>query len=290
MKPGQRIAYIKESAQNLANYKWSDIDLVLGQFNLPTSDTWSGERKDYVIQHIKDATDEDLQELRNYLVEETDEKLADHIASAEARIWVPNRFKLFISHLASDKLLVTELKKKLEAYGIDCFVAHQDIDPTFEWQDVIESALQTCDALAAFLTDKFHESNWTDQEIGFCVSRRVLIIPIKIGINPYGFIGKYQALNSAKDSSTEVAEKILDILLLNPLTSAKISEAIVEDFVQSGSFESARARSLLLPKIKTWTPELLKSIDNSIRTNGQVSGAFDVPARVKAILSKHGQH
>jgi len=52
------------------------------------------------------------------------------------------------------------------------------------------SALATCEALIAWLTPDFHESLWTDQEVGFCVGRSVLIIPIRVGLNPYGFIGK----------------------------------------------------------------------------------------------------
>ena len=79
----------------------------------------------------------------------------------------------------------------LETRGIHCFVAHIDIEPTREWQDEIESALETCDALAAYLTPDFVISRWCDQEVGFCVGRALPILPIRMGVDPHGFIAKY---------------------------------------------------------------------------------------------------
>ena len=85
-------------------------------------------------------------------------------------------------------------KDGLKLYGISGFVAHVDIESSKQWQDEIEKALHTMDALTAILMEGFKESNWCDQEIGFAVGKDVLIIPIKKELNPYGFIGKYQAI------------------------------------------------------------------------------------------------
>jgi len=41
------------------------------------------------------------------------------------------------------------LQSSLRRFGISAFVAHVDIDPTKEWQDEIEAALFSMDALAA---------------------------------------------------------------------------------------------------------------------------------------------
>ena len=63
---------------------------------------------------------------------------------------------------------------------MSCFVAHVDIHPTKEWQDEIESALSSMDGFVALLTDKFHESDWTDQEVGFALARGVPIIAVRL--------------------------------------------------------------------------------------------------------------
>jgi hypothetical protein len=93
------------------------------------------------------------------------------------------------------KVETAKLKGDLELFGATAFVAHSDIHPTREWQDEIENALATADCLVALLTSDFHDSDWTDQEIGYAVARGMPIIPVKLGSDPYGFIGKYQAVS-----------------------------------------------------------------------------------------------
>ncbi|MGA9048524.1 MAG: toll/interleukin-1 receptor domain-containing protein, partial [Dehalococcoidia bacterium] len=114
--------------------------------------------------------------------------------STTDRIWGrAGYFRVFLSHKSEVKEETAKLKEKLKIYGITCFVAHTDIEPTKEWQTEIENALHSMDALIALLTDDFHNSDWTDQEVGFAFGRSVPIIPVKLGRDPYGFMGKFQA-------------------------------------------------------------------------------------------------
>jgi hypothetical protein len=48
--------------------------------------------------------------------------------------------------------------------------------------------------VATFLSDTFQQTNWTDQEIGYAMKRAILVVPVKVSIVPYGFMGRYQAL------------------------------------------------------------------------------------------------
>ena len=109
-------------------------------------------------------------------------------------IWGAGKYRAFISHLSEKKEIATKLKKQLKAFGVSCFVAHEDIEPTKAWQDELEEALMSMDCLVALLTDGFHESKWTDQEIGFACARGVKVIPVMQGAVPYGFIGKFQGV------------------------------------------------------------------------------------------------
>jgi len=113
--------------------------------------------------------------------------------AATKRIWEDDAYRVFLSHKAEVKKKTAELKDSLHLYGVSCFVAHADIRPTKAWQDEIENALSTMDAFVALLTPDFHESSWTDQEVGFAIARGVPIIAVKLGKDPYGFIGKFQA-------------------------------------------------------------------------------------------------
>jgi len=125
------------------------------------------------------------------------------------RIWGNEGYNVFLSHKNEVKTEAAMLKEKLKVYGVSCFVAHEDINPTIEWQVEIENALFSMDSLVALLTDEFHNSNWTDQEVGVAVGRGIPIIPIKLGKDPYGFIGKYQALSCSWDTASKDIVKIL---------------------------------------------------------------------------------
>jgi hypothetical protein len=106
-------------------------------------------------------------------------------------------------------------------YGVDGFVAHTTIEPTSEWIDVIQLALRTCHAMVAMLTDDFATSRWCDQEVGFCVGRGILIVPVRMGIDPYGFIGRYQGLTPSSRSLIGLPSQIFDLLARHPLTGGE---------------------------------------------------------------------
>jgi TIR domain len=86
------------------------------------------------------------------------------------------------------------------------------IKPNRDWQNEIEKALNSMDCLIALLTPTFHESYWTDQEIGFALGRNVPIISVRIGKDPYGFIGKLQGFQAKGKRANEITEEIVKLL------------------------------------------------------------------------------
>lgn len=105
------------------------------------------------------------------------------------RIWGDKGFRLFLSHKSEVKKEAAELKEKLGLFGVSAFVAHEDIEPSRTWLAEIENALHSMDAFAALVTENFHDSDWTDQEVGFALARRVPVIAVKLERDPYGFLG-----------------------------------------------------------------------------------------------------
>lgn len=125
-------------------------------------------------------------------------------------IWGENNFRVFLSHKATYKEETAKLKKELEKYGISAFVAHNDIEPTREWQNEIERALFSMDAFVALVTEDFNASEWTNQEIGFSYAFDIPRIYINLGDNPKGFAAKFQALSCSWENAPN---RILKILL-----------------------------------------------------------------------------
>ena len=124
-------------------------------------------------------------------------------------LWKAGHFRLFLSHLAEHKVKVHKLKSSLSQYNIDAFVAHDDIQPSREWQNEIELALRSMDCLAALVTPKFIDSKWCDQEIGWALGRGVPVLPIRLDADPYGFAGKFQAIAGTLEAPDRLALSIV---------------------------------------------------------------------------------
>ena len=279
MQPGERITLIKKIAGRLATDDYEGVRLALRQFGLAID--WLGPDENTidefqsVVSAIEDAPDGTLLNLHDHLFGESAPSGPTHARALAEEIWTPHALRLFVSHTSKHKDQVGSLRDALAPHGVSAFVAHTDINPTRAWQEVIETALETCDALAAYMTDDFPNSLWTDQEIGFCVARAILIIPIKVGRDPYGFIGKYQAMQGYGKEARELATEIVGIVGAHPLTANRMVGPLVASFARSGSFESARqnlSRLLALPD-SAWTPELVALVRTALTENGQLREA-----------------
>lgn len=281
MNPSEKINYIKDISTELSGEEWPLIDLTLNQFDFPTQNTWNGEKSDYVIQMIQDANAEKLLELAKHF------GLASQLENIEEpEFWKNEEVRVFISHLTTSKVGATKLSKALDSYGMTGFVAHEDIEPTKEWQTEIESALATMDCLIALLKPGFTESKWCDQEIGVAIGRRIPIISVKFGLDPYGFIGKYQALQGKGIPAEEIAEKLFNILINAPGIGQKITNTLVLKLVDSNSFHESKELIGHIKQSKFLTSKNIAAMKKAVKSNSQVSGSWGVPDEIKQLERK----
>ncbi len=208
----------------------------------------------------------------------------DQIAPEDVeRIWTIGMFRLFLSHVSQHKVAVSSLKQHLATLGVSAFVAHEDIEPSLEWQTEIERALGSMDAMAALLTPEFHASNWTDQEIGIAVGRGALVIPVRLPENPYGFIAKHQGLRGDLAAPGDLATRIVDILLRRPRTSDAMRAALVTALELADSFAASKAVTSKLERARRFAPGQLARIRAAASSNHQVRDSFGVPERLHRI-------
>jgi len=236
LTPSQRVVLMKEISQRLGQEDWLLIDTTLRAFSLPTRDEWHGATSGYVLRMLEDAKDQALL------------SLAEHVGfqsnagptRVDPPFWRKNMFRLFLSHLSAHREYAAQLQEHLLAFGISSFVAHNDIEPTLEWQNEIQTALATCDALIALLHPGFHVSRWTDQEIGFAMGRGVPAFCVRFGEDPYGFIGRFQAFNGHKKNAETLARELFDAYRKNKQTQNLMASAIITMFAESNSYATAK--------------------------------------------------
>ncbi len=280
----QRVQLLKEIAARLDAEDWPLIDVTLSQFELPVSNSWEGTKQAYILQMCKPAPDEVLSELAQhvgFVIEAAPQR-----EGIDPPFWRKRMLRLFVSHLASKRKYTAQLQEALEKYGISSFVAHSDIEPTLEWQTQIETALATADTLVALLHPEFHESNWTDQEIGFAMGRGLPVFAIRLGRDPYGFIGRFQAFTGGTKTAEVLAKELFDAYRKNKQTQKRMADVLVTLFEESYSFAVAKDRIGYLEEMDTWEPSFVGRIQEALENNTQIEGSWGVPDRVKELAKK----
>lgn len=282
LTPSERVLLIKEVARRLGGEEWPLIDVTLRQFSLPWSDEWRGDKDAYVLTMIEAGEDSTLLDLARHV----GFQLPTASPGVDPPFWRAGMMLLFLTHLAVQRELAAELQGALWGYGISAFVAHNDIEPTQEWQTEIETALATCHALTALLHPQFHDSNWTDQEIGFAMGRGVPVFSVRFGQDPYGFIGRFQAFNGTGKTASVIARELFEAYRANKQTEAAMAEALVQLFEESDSFATAKTRIGYLEGLRVWKSAFSSRLRAAERSNSQISESWGVPDRVQAVIKK----
>lgn len=296
MRRSERVDVIRKLADRLAeeDYSHEDIALILGQFEFSPSDYdyWEGSLRSYLIHHLQQGSDESLGELEEY-VSRGPSRAA---LSSSDTPWEPGVVRLFLSHTSTHAELVGGIREIFLPWRLDAFVAHTTIKASREWELVIQSALASCDAMAALITDDFRASAWCDQEVGYCLARGVPIVPVRLHANPHGFIAKYQAAKPGRDTAGWVADAIFRALSLHPAIRTLMANPVVHRYAGSRSFDGARANFALLRDIPAdaWTRELVEVAERASADNKQIEHAVvldpesvAMPDAVAALLAPH---
>ncbi len=152
-------------------------------------------------------------------------------------IWKRGMVRLFISHRDTYKSQTNELARALEPYGISSFVAHDTIEPMTQWRAEIRKGLETMEIMLAFVTDDFHKSVWTNQEIGFALARKIPVISLKLEQrDPEGFIDEQQALKGRLDAPAASVQDIYNLLAESLGNRERLQSGLISAFVASQSF------------------------------------------------------
>mgnify|MGYP002546166923 FL=1 len=213
-----------------------------------------------------------------------DDEIIDAIE--DFTFWNFGYYRIFISHLTKDKISAANLKAALAVYGISCFVAHEDIEPTKEWANEIEKALLTMDCLCAIITPQFIDSKWCDQEVGFALGRRVLVIPIRKNHDPYGLIGKFQGIQSKDKTANKLAQEIFDILCKNIHSKKVYIRNLGNLFLNSKSIDEANKWIDVLNSVKVIDKDIVEFINMHYLDNDNLKDS-KVIEKANKIFIKH---
>lgn len=214
-------------------------------------------------------------------------RASEHTSVDLPTFWIPDQFRVFISHVATHKVEASALQAALQEFHVTSFVAHVDIEPTKEWETEILSALRTSEALVAFLTSGFHSSKWTDQEVGFVMGREKLVVSIQFDESaPYGFIGRGQAINGRGRTPAQLARSLFGALARHETTRKRVAEAVVSGFARSATPSAAEENAAMLDDLTYMDVELAARIKSAPVSNIDIRSSSAARQRAEGALRK----
>ncbi len=226
-------------------------------------------------------------QLRDFVIKPVAEDIQVFGDNVDDSMWKPGYFRLFISHLSEFKGSASNLKHCLSHFGIDCFVAHEDITPSKEWAIEIEKSLFTMDALCAIVAPNFIKSRWCDQEVGIALGQKKLVISINKGANPYGFFGKYQALKSKNKSAKEVADDVMNAILVHDSTKSIYLNKLVALIFNATNIDDAKRFIQVLANLQQVDKWYIEQLHSNYSTNAVLNDT-DLLSTVNPIFQKYG--
>jgi TIR domain len=288
MRPGERIPMIIKSAEILASRDWGEACLICREFGFKFDDPeYSNPDNGWWMYVLQQSEQGDLPGLHAYLS-------GDDAPPQSRGKWATIPLFVFLSHLYVRRNFAARLQMCLRRYGIESFVAHNDIEPSKAWRDEIKAALASCHAFVALLHDGFHESEWCDQEVGWALARNIPIVPVRFPGSERrdGFLADFQDVNMAREDERGLSRQIFTTLFNDPRTHSGRNPALAEAFVNSSSFDMTRWLWDLITAEPHLQPEQLRRLEHAVSTNRQVYEAMTrdgkpIPELVGQLVKRH---
>lgn len=292
MKPLQKVIIIRKISEELKRhgFSWDEAYYYLKDYDSTVvyhENYIGGNLDSYIVSSLSSMKEEKLSAMYNELIGEIIPSDTFEQTIMNADCWRSGYYRIFISHLTEDKKSAAYLKNQLAKYGIDCFVAHEDIEPTKLWQTEIEKALASMDLLCAILTPKFYQSKWCDQEVGIALGRSIPTLSIKKGADPHGFIGKYQAIK-AKSTAIAVAKDVFETICKMDNANQKYFYILGDLFLNSKNTTEAMEWLKLIGKIPNYSDEAINKISSSNKLTNLLD-TKEIVAEYNKLLKKFGR-
>lgn len=181
----------------------------------------------------------------------------------------------FLSHSTDDKRVARKISDALAVYGFRVFVAHDDIEIGDEWEEILKEKIKNCDLFLVLLSKNFHESRFTDHEVGIASAFNKQIFPIKVDdTKPYGFMSKFQAKKLSISIDHNEIRILAEHLMKFTDEGKNIIDRIIERLENSTSLSDANYTAEILFEYTNFTYEQINKIARAFLSNLHIRGGW----------------
>lgn len=200
--------------------------------------------------------------------------------------------RIFISYSSFENEIAGKIKRSFEEYKIiECFLAHDDIEPGSEWEKEILANLNLSNYFMPIQTKNLIASFWCQQEVGYALAKEIKIIPLKLDTNyidPIGFYSKFQGFKlKTNNLKSSIKQLLLREKIIQQNNSDKI-EKIIYIFSNSNTWKEAYQASQKIMQIEDdlTDADIIRIVDIAIK-NDQIRNSFDARNILRDFFSRH---
>lgn len=197
--------------------------------------------------------------------------------------------RVFVSYYHGDRRLAGRVRAELQRLGISVFVAHDDINPSQEWQKTILRELERCHAFLPLLTRRFHTSKWTDQETGLAIEKRKPIVPLNVDVNPYGFAAQFQAFHLRRARIDRSSVNLFRTLRGMGRVRFLTVNSLINAFADSGDFIDSRDKSELLLECQPLSKRQINQVMRVSSRNSQIYKSTPTVKNLARLIRRHSR-
>jgi hypothetical protein len=95
---------------------------------------------------------------------------------------VDGRYRLFMSHGGNDRWVARQIRDKLSAPGVLCFLDAVDIEVGDNFRAIILDEIERCNELLVLLTPSSLQRAWVFAEVGAAITKGKTVVAIRFGL------------------------------------------------------------------------------------------------------------
>ena len=120
---------------------------------------------------------------------------------------------------------MVKISTMLKEHNINTFVAQYDIKSGEKWSNKIKDNLRESQVFLSIITKEYHNSSYTDQEVGMALAMNIRTIPIRLDDSiPKGFLSEIHAEKFSINISANCDDLVTKIKEGYKVTNSKIIE------------------------------------------------------------------
>jgi len=196
--------------------------------------------------------------------------------------------RAFLSYQTEDRHVAAEVRSFLESIAVPAFMAHDDINVSHEWRDVILAEISQADIFIVILSARYLASYYCLQESGIAAFRGAMmtIIPLSIdGTIPPGFMAHVQ---SKAITPGHISNAVL-FAGIAKYDRAFAIDSMITKFLTSRSWAAASSNlAILKPYLAGASDDVIREVLHAAAVNPEIAHSFDCRETLRDLLETHG--